>query len=54
MWNGVSQFGDFLALVLTFIILQNLSINGGYSLMITGIIIFLLLVVDIKLLKPKP
>ena len=53
MWNGVSQFGDFIALIFTVIILQTLQINGGYSLIIIALILLVMLMVDLKFLKEK-
>ena len=54
MWNGVSQFGDFIALIFTVLIRQTFNLNGGYSLFCIAVILLIMLLVDIKFLKERP
>jgi len=34
VWNGCSQFGDFLALIVSFIIIEQANINPGFFLLL--------------------
>ena len=53
MWNCVSQFGDFIVLILAKVVLEKVLRNSGYSFVITNIILFVLFFVNLKFFTQK-
>jgi hypothetical protein len=46
MWSSVSQCGDFIAFLITFIIIQSDAIDGAYSMLILAILFIGVLLFD--------
>jgi hypothetical protein len=46
MWSSVSQCGDFIAFLITFIVIESDVINAAYSMMILVILFVFILVYD--------
>jgi len=54
LWNGCIQFGDFLAILLSFVIVQAAAINPGVFLFIMAAFIFVVAIVGKRVLSEVP
>lgn len=46
MWSSVSQCGDFVAFLITLIVLETDSIDGSYSMLFLAIVFILVVIYD--------